>query len=321
MERRRAVGKTDVDTERLSPTEPGGTRQRPRWRWITALVVAVILVGAAAIALHRQASRPAGPVSGPVHRSASATATHTSPGPGLPGSWHLALADDFSGAALDSSRWVTCYDWNLGGCTNATNHELEWYTPGQVTVADGAVTLTAQRRPTSDGSGKTYAWTSGMLSTGRPSWNEKPRFTFKYGYLEASIKMPSAAGMFPAFWLLAADKSGYPEVDVVEMIGNHTSPFMNLHWITASGISAQAPFTLGSTDYSAGYHTFAVDWEPGNLTWYVDGVASYKIADSPSVPAIPMEIIFTLAVGFPDPPPADVSTGSMSIERVRLWQH
>jgi hypothetical protein len=39
------------------------------------------------------------------------------------------------------------------------------------------------------------------------------------------------------------------------------------------------------------------------------------------VPAVPMEIIFTLAVGFPDPPPAGVSIGSMSIERVRLWQH
>ena len=57
------------------------------------------------------------------------------------------------------------------------------------------------------------------------------------------------------------------------------------------------------------------------ITWYIDGAPRYTISNSRMVPAVPMEIIFTLAVGYPDPPPASVSSGSMSIERVRLWQH
>lgn len=246
---------------------------------------------------------------------------NTAPGPSAAGAWHLAFSDDFSGAALDASRWVTCYDWDQAGCTNATNHELQWYTPGQVSVAHNAATLTAQRTATRGSDGQIYRWTSGMLSTGRPSWTGRPRFTFTYGYLEARIKMPSAKGMFPAFWLLSADKTGDPEVDVVEMIGNDNAPFMNLHWTTASGVKAQAPKTFASSDFSTGYHDFALDWEPGVITWYIDGVARYSISNSRMVPAVPMEIIFTLAVGFPDPPPASVSSGSMSIERVRLWQH
>jgi beta-glucanase (GH16 family) len=249
------------------------------------------------------------------------TAVPGSPGPSAGGSWRLAFADDFSGAALDASRWVTCYDWNKDGCTNATNHELQWYTPGRVSVARGAATLTAQRAPTRGSDGRIYPWVSGMLSTGRASWTGRPRFTFTYGYLEARIKMPSVKGMFPAFWLLSADETGDPEVDVVEMIGNDDAPVMNLHWTTATGVKAQAPKKFASSDFSTDYHDFALDWEPGVITWYIDGAPRYTISNSRMVPAVPMEIIFTLAVGYPDPPPASVSSGSMSIERVRLWQH
>jgi beta-glucanase (GH16 family) len=160
-----------------------------------------------------------------------------------------------------------------------------------------------------------------MLSTGRASWTGRPRFTFTYGYLEARIKMPSVKGMFPAFWLLSADETGDPEVDVVEMIGNDDAPVMNLHWTTATGVKAQAPKKFASSDFSTDYHDFALDWEPGVITWYIDGAPRYTISNSRMVPAVPMEIIFTLAVGYPDPPPASVSSGSMSIERVRLWQH
>jgi beta-glucanase (GH16 family) len=133
--------------------------------------------------------------------------------------------------------------------------------------------------------------------------------------------MRSAQGMCPAFWLLAADESGSPEVDIVELIGNHTSAFMNLHRATASGLGVQACATYGPVDFSAGYHDVAVDREPGRITWYIDGAVRYRVANRLMAPTVPVELLFTLAVGFPGPPPTDVSTGPMSIEQVRLWQH
>jgi beta-glucanase (GH16 family) len=325
-----------------------GPRRRRRRPWLAVLAVLVLAGGVLTVVLHRgsgtadpgpaaagpgssaSASDPAAPAistsesasaSTPVSTPASAAAAPSASTPPIAGPWHLAFEDDFTGSSLDTNRWVTCYDWNQGGCTNAGNHEIEWYLPSQVGVANGAMTLTAQRRPTTGLGGQVYPWTSGMLSTGRSFWTAKPHFTFTYGYIEASIKMPAATGVFPAFWLLSADESGAPEIDVVEMIGSHTTAFMNLHWNTATGVPAEAPSTFGPVDFSAGYHDFAVDWEPGHLVWYIDGVARYSIADGAVVPTVPMEIIFTLAVGVPQAPPADVSTASVSVDHIRLWQH
>jgi beta-glucanase (GH16 family) len=298
---------------------------------VAALAFAAGLVAAGTFVLSQRPGTTGGgsprPGSGAATRipaqgrsSPPGTESPASSGPAIGGRWHLAFADEFSGPALDASRWVTCYDWNVSGCTNAGNHESQWYLPGQVSVASDTATLTAQRRPTHGSDGKVYPWASGMLSTGRSSWTGRPRFAFTYGYLEARIRMPSEQGMFPAFWLLAADERADAEIDVVEMIGTHTSALMNLHWIAASGAKVQAPRTFGPIDYSAGYHDFAVDWEPGSVTWYIDGVARDVITNSRTVPSVPMEIICTLAVGIPHPPPPSVTSGSMSIAWVRLWQ-
>src|SRR5215470_12326650 len=63
---------------------------------------------------------------------------------GPAGRWTLQFADEFDGTSLDGRKWVTCYWWNKGGCTNLGNHELQWYQPGNVTVADGQLRLRAE---------------------------------------------------------------------------------------------------------------------------------------------------------------------------------
>jgi beta-glucanase (GH16 family) len=241
--------------------------------------------------------------------------------PPAPGKWHLAFEDEFPGTSLNPGKWVTCYDWNDGGCTNPGNAELEWYLPEQVKVADGAAVLTAQRKDTAGSGGHVFPWTSGMLSTGRPAWDADPRFVFTYGYLEANIRMPAEDSMFPAFWLLSADKRGSPEIDVAEMYGSRETAHMSLHWQTAEGTPSVKSSTHGPLDFSAAYHDFGVDWEPGHVTWYIDGVPRYSVSEGESVPTTPMEILFTLAIGFPRPPPDGVTSATMSIRRVRLWQH
>lgn len=314
----------------MNPPGGDGSRPRRRLRNAAAFAAAVLFVSTVFVLeqrarQHRVAPSPArSPASATAGMSTTASETASGPPPparpAAPGRWRLVFADDFAGDSLDPSRWVTCYDWNTDGCTNAGNHEIEWYLPEQVTVANGAATLTSVRRPTTGSGGKVYPWTSGMLSTGRPSWNARPRFTFTYGYAEASVKMPATAAMFSAFWLLSADETARSEVDVAEAIASETSVLMNLHWTTAAGIHLRAPRAFGPLDLAAGYHDFAVDWEPDGITWYIDGIARYAITDRRIIPAGPMELLFTLAVGFPGPPPANVSTASMSIEHVRVWQ-
>jgi beta-glucanase (GH16 family) len=240
---------------------------------------------------------------------------------GLTGAWHQAFGDGFSGTGLDSSSWVTCYDWsNDGGCTNAGNHELEWYQPGQVSVSDGTVTLNAQRQTTTASDGTVFPWTSGMISTGRSSKSAPVHRAFTYGFFSARIQMPAELGMFPAFWLMPQTSTTPPELDVVELNGNEQTALMTLHWASATGADTFSQTAYGPVNFPAAYHEFAVDWEPDAITWYIDGVARRTVTDKAIIPKVPMEMLFTLAVGFPSAPPADVAHAQMRIQDVQVWQ-
>ncbi|WP_035850749.1 family 16 glycosylhydrolase [Kitasatospora azatica] len=258
---------------------------------------------------------PAGAAGGGSRNSAGPSA------PAAPGPWHLVMQDDFLGSTLNSADWTTCYDWNDGGCTNSGNNELEWYLPGQVKLADGALNLTAQRENTKGTDGHQYSWRSGMVSTGRDSWNATPRHTFTHGYFAAAVRVPAAGGMFPAFWLMPDTRSVPPEIDAAEFIGTTQSVELTLHWPAPDGSDQIEQGSYGPQDFAAGYHVFAVDWESDAVTWYVDGVQRFKVTDPAKIPTGAMEVLLNLAVGFPSPPPESVNSATMQVDWVRIWQH
>ena len=276
------------------------------------LAVTVLAATGVACGGHQPAPATAPPV--------GSTPTSGGPSPAAPGPWHAVFEDDFTGSALDPSRWTTCYDWNVEGCTNATNKETEWYLPSQVTVGQGVLSLTAQRRATTGSDGLHYAWRSGMVSTGRDSWDAPPRHTFTYGYFAARIRVPADAGLLPAFWLMPASRTTPPELDVVEFIGSVRTATMTVHWTGPGGDDLhQGKRFTGRSDFSAGYHVFALDWEKTSLTWYIDGVARLSLKQH--VPDVPMEMLVTLAVGFPSAPAASLDSAALRADWVRVWQH
>jgi beta-glucanase (GH16 family) len=242
--------------------------------------------------------------------------------PNVPGPWNLVFSDDFDNDQLNSDNWVTCYDWNYDGCTNGGHPELEWYLPGQVSVADGALTLSADKETTPGTNGKTYSWASGMVSTGRESWDGTPHFTITYGYIAAAIQVPPEQDMFPAFWLMpAGSKTTPPEIDIYEGTTGPDNAQMTLHWASPTGRDVHSAVQYGPVDFPDGYHVFAVDWEPGSITWYIDGIARYRVTDGAHIPKVAMEILINLAVGWPTPPPADIRSARMKVDWVRAWQH
>ncbi|MFD9130711.1 family 16 glycosylhydrolase, partial [Kitasatospora sp. NPDC059571] len=247
--------------------------------------------------------------------------THDPSAPIGAGPWHLVFQDDFNDSRLDTAKWTTCYDWNDHGCTNAGNHELEWYLPGQATVQDGSLALTATRRDTVGSDGRTYPWTSGMVSTGRDSWDAAPRFAFTRGYFAASIRIPDESSLFPAFWLMPQTRATPPELDVVEFISDNRYAQMTLHWTGADGTDQHEDRSYGPADFSSAYHVYAVDWEESSITWYIDGVQRYKVTDRDRIPTVPMEVLLDLAVGYPAPPPATLNSARMLVDWVRVWQH
>lgn len=246
------------------------------------------------------------------------TAGHTATTePPAPGPWHLAFTDKgFAGSA-----WVTCYDWNNNGCTNSTNDDKQWYQPQQVSIANGVATLTAKRQSVLGSTGKRYTWVSGMISTGRSSWNARPRYTFTYGYVQAEIELPSTYGTMPAFWLMPTTEHTPPEVDIVEMLADKSYPAITLHWPGPNHADLFSQARYGPQTFTGSYHTFGVDWERDAITWYIDGVPRYTVTAPTHIPHGPMEILVTLEVGYPHVPRADVNTSQVHVRDVRVWQH
>ena len=115
----------------------------------------------------------------------SAIAATSAPYPDGPkGRWQLVFSDHFTGTALNTANWSTCYYW---GCTDGGNNELEWYQASQVTLHNGTVSLTVIPERTN---GKEYV--SGMLSS-------HGKFSFRYGYAQIVAKLPVGQGLWSAF--------------------------------------------------------------------------------------------------------------------------
>ena len=240
----------------------------------------------------------------------------------------LIFSDEFNGSTLNTSKWGTCYDWRLPsetGCTNDGNSEQEWYTPDQIQVLDGLLSITAIKQSIdviSQNKTKTFPYQSAMINTGRGGTDGHIRWAGTYGYYEARMKFGKGQGVWPAFWLLPTDKSWPPEIDIAEFIGGKPNEILQtVHWLEHSG-PAQSSQTITSQDYSGGWHTYGVDWEPHRIDWYIDGVKTRSFS-GPNVPNKPMEIILNLAMGGILPKNPDDSTPlpqELQVDYVHVYQ-
>ncbi len=217
--------------------------------------------------------------------------------------------DGFDGPGLDTAAWGTCHWWDDGGCTIATNGELEWYLPGQVEVGGGTLRLTADHAPTTGADGERYPFRSGMVSTGPPAYTGSgARFAFTYGTVEARVRVPEGAGLWSALWLLPASREARPEIDLLEVVGDAPRDLLvHLHpedpARPAVGESVRLP---GGADF-ADWRDVRLEWEPGELRWYVDGALVWTRTGA-DVPDEPMYLVANLAVGGVLPGPPDAAT-------------
>jgi beta-glucanase (GH16 family) len=258
----------------------------------------------------------------------SPTPTEIPPTPvGQADNWSLIFRDEFNGSGLDTQKWTTCFWWGNGGCTIATNHELEWYQPQNAAIKNGVLELRAQREKIASTDGKFFPFTSGMVTTGRESDNrsDPARFTFRYGYVEIRARVPAGKGLLPAFWLLPANNSSVPEIDVMEVLGHAPNELqMHYHFRTSSGdVTNQGTQFESPVSLADGWHTYGLDWEPDSITWYVDGVERWQYTDVGTISSTPMYLLLNLAVGGDWPGNPDDNTvfpSVFQIDYVRVWQ-
>ena len=179
----------------------------------------------------------------------------------------LQWQDEFEGDSLNRDDWNV--ETHNAGWVNA---ELQAYVDSEenIYVKDGSLVL----KPVKDGD----SYTSGRVNT-------QGKHDFKYGLFEAKVKVPSGMGYLPAFWLMPTDENLYGqwprcgEIDAMEVMGQETDKvYGSLHYGNPKSDS-QGTKKLTDGDFSEEYHVFAVEWEPGSMKWYVDGMLYHEEHD------------------------------------------
>ncbi|MFD3943887.1 ricin-type beta-trefoil lectin domain protein [Streptomyces sp. NPDC058579] len=209
---------------------------------------------------------------GPATSATPGTTARLAPAAGVQA---VTFEDNFdgpAGAGVDQGKW------NIEtGDNGGNNHERQWYTPGASNAAldgQGNLVITARR----ENPGNYQCW-YGRCEYTSARLNTAGRFTQTHGHVEARMKVPRGQGMWPAFWMLGHDigQVGWPnsgEIDVMENVGYEPSTVHGtLHGPGYSGGGGiGAAYTLsGGRAFADDFHTFAVDWSPGSITWTVDG--------------------------------------------------
>ncbi|HBN79329.1 MAG TPA: glucan endo-1,3-beta-D-glucosidase [Planctomycetaceae bacterium] len=182
--------------------------------------------------------------------------------------WKLVWQDEFEGKSLNYQQWETEVNAFGGG-----NQELQIYTdrPKNVRVQNGKLVLEAHR----DNAG--IAGTVREYSSGRV--RSKHRGDWKYGRFEIRAKLPAGQGLWPAIWMLPTDEkygtwASSGEIDIMEFKGQEPKTVLGtLHyggqWPKNAYSGDQFELKLGS--FTEEFHTFAIEWEEGEIRWYVDG--------------------------------------------------
>ena len=236
-------------------------------------------------------------------------------------SWELVWSDEFNATNLDESSWTREVGWNDGW----GNNELQYYTNRDVNsfLENGHLVIQAINE---NFGGRQY--TSARLIT------QNKRF-FKYGKIEASIKLPYGQGLWPAFWLLGQNFSsvGWPacgEIDIMELIGGQNrdnTSYGTAHWDN-NGQHAEysGHYTLSSGIFADDFHLFSITWDSQEIKWYVDGILFHVINITPQ-PLIEFHqdffFILNVAVGGNWPGPPDASTvfpQRMEVDYVRVYK-
>jgi beta-glucanase (GH16 family) len=219
--------------------------------------------------------------------------------------------------------WTTRYHW---GPETVINKELQYYIDissdqrkpvNPFRVEKGSLVIEA--RPANPEDARDFnnqRYTSGAITT-------KDTFSTTYGYFEIRAQMPAGKGLWPAFWLMPADKSTFPELDVVEMIGDKPNELVtNLHY-HADGEQKSWQTFIAVPDMSRAYHTYAANWAPDTVTWYFDGRPVAYINTPPDMHK-PMYLLVNLAIGGSWPGSPDATTkfpAQYRIDYVRAYRH
>jgi beta-glucanase (GH16 family) len=286
----------------------------------SALLVAVLIWGAVA-AIGHTAKAPETKSQQPIvsgdraaahPRSKSVTSTSLDPS-GIAGHWKLVLNSVFDGTSLSHTVWRQ--GWFGSGTTGPINAlEAACYKPGNVSFpGDGTMHLNVTGKP-STCKGHTRPYTGSVVTTDPNDGRHGGGFQYRYGVLEAKLYVPGQGALLADWPAITTFGQLWPqdgEDDILEVIGGTACFHFHSPGYAPSG-------HLGGCDtaITAGWHTFASDWQPGSVTYYYDGHEVGRIIKG--VTSAPMYIVIVNTV--PEKTPWVDRADALRVAYVRVWQ-
>jgi beta-glucanase (GH16 family) len=267
------------------------------------------------------------------HRQSSSAVTFNAPIDWGEPVW----SDDFDGPGghvPDPSRWVQESNSQDGSKSPPCGDNPNCLSAQQSIFLNGAGQLVLRASRNRDDS-----WTSARLST-------RGLKDFRYGRIEARMKLPVGAGLWPAFWLMGSSfpKVGWPaagSIDIMENVGAQNGSHglgpnvirSTLHGpgsFGQNGIWHDYTLPNGGRVDDGGFHTYGIIWSPRTVQFYVDTPSNvYFIKQSSDLPKgsewvfdKPFYLMLSLEVGGDWPGSADNLTpnpADMVIDYVRVY--
>lgn len=237
------------------------------------------------------------------------------------------FADEFSGKAIDRTKWRHDTSRNRQGWHN---NEKQYYAGAGLNnarIESGALVIEARKQKRSrtrfpDWGGQTY--TSAKLISRKPHG---------YGFYEVRAKLPCGRGLWPAIWLLPPNGK-WPdagEIDVVEMVGwdanlihatLHSAAFNHAKG-TQRGAQKRVPTSCTR------FHRYQLDWRRDSITIGIDDRAFMRVANDRRGGAEawpftrPYHLILNVAVGGDWGGQKGIDDAAlpqaMSVDYVRYW--
>jgi beta-glucanase (GH16 family) len=239
--------------------------------------------------------------------------------------WLLVWSDEFDGEVgdlPDPSVWTP----DIGG-DGWGNNQLEFNTSRAENASmdgDGNLAIVARREAYEGNS-----YTSARITT-------SGGVEFLYGRIEARMKMPVGAGIWPAFWMLGNNFGdvGWPdcgEIDILEYRGQQ--PAITLGTVHGPGYSGgqgvSETISVAGGGLHNDFHVFAIEWEANEIRWFVDDLHFHTVTPD-TIPAgtswvfdHPFFLILNVAVGgsFVGPVGSDTEfPQTLLVDYVRVYE-
>jgi endo-1,3-1,4-beta-glycanase ExoK len=169
----------------------------------------------------------------------------------------------------DHTRWEISSGWS-----NGRGYGCSWRAD-RVIFDDGRMDLVLD-----EGRGRDHD-----LSCGEYRTHEG----YGYGRFEVSMKAARGSGVISAFFIYTGPPFGDPwHETTVEILGRDTTQVQFTYFI--DGVPTSTTVDLGF-DAAEGFHTYAIDWQPDSISWYIDGkLAHVDEAGAQPIPSAPGRI-------------------------------